>query len=52
MNLWTNAARDAAIEKGKSGQKLDSFQTRKLEEAVRVGNRASDAREALRKSKK
>lgn len=46
---WTNQDRDEAINKGKSGMKLSNYEQRKLEEAARVGNRANDAREALKK---
>lgn len=49
MPTWTNADRDAAISKGKAGEKLSRWEQDKLAEAVRVNNRGSDAAEALRK---
>lgn len=49
MPTWTNADRDRAISKGKAGEKLSDWERTKLEEAVRVDNRGTDAADALKK---
>ena len=53
MPTWNPSDRDAAISKGKSGGKLDSYERQKLEEASRqAGSEGRAAAEALRKQGK
>lgn len=52
MATWNPADREAAIARGKAGGALDSYETRKLEEAARqTGKVGRDAQEALRKAR-
>ena len=52
MATWNASEREAAIAKGKSGGKLDSYEQQKLLEVSRqAGSVGRDAAEALRKAK-
>ena len=52
FDTWTPKQREAAIEKGLSGGRLDPYQRRKLEELTQqAGALGQRAKDALNKSK-